>query len=422
MSALFSWIDIPFSRHASHTLHWSGKRRFLRPRHAFRPEICWTRLQHSDDTTLIVQSIACQGSLPHCVSISLRFNAASMLPSRITLYDVAKAAGVHASTASRALNAETRHLITSDVVDRVQKTADKLGYQHNAIASSLRTRRSNAVGIVIPDLLNSVFPPIIVGIEEMLGEAGYVLTIASLGNDAGRHSAVLDAMLARQVDGLILATATLDDVSVERLVRRGIPLVMVNRRDRTSRAPSVVTDDESGIALAVEHLVALGHRRIGHIAGPQTLSTGVARLRGFVAAMQSRNLVADNSCVEIAKSYSRVAGKEAVAALLGKRSKITAIVAANDLLALGGYDAFREAKLRCPEDISITGYNDMPLVDLVSPPLTTVRIQHRQMGIEAARLLIRKLEDPKSASVGVILNPDLVVRASTASPKTIHRR
>ena len=341
-----------------------------------------------------------------------------MPPSRITLYDVAKAAGVHASTVSRALNTETRHLITGEVVDRVLKTADKLGYRHNAIASSLRTRRSNAVGILIPDLLNSVFPPIIVGIEEMLREAGYVLTIASHDNNAGRHSAVLDAMLARQVDGLILATATLDDISVERLVQRGIPLVMVNRRDRSSRAPSVITDDESGIGLAVEHLAALGHRRIGHIAGPQTLSTGVARLRGFLAAMQARNLVADDSCVEIAKSYSRVAGKEAVAALLGKKKKITAIVAANDLLALGGYDAFREAKLRCPEDISITGYNDMPLVDLVSPPLTTVRIQHRQMGIEAARLLIRKLEDPKSASVGVVLNPELIVRASTAPPKS----
>jgi LacI family transcriptional regulator len=345
-----------------------------------------------------------------------------MAPLKTTLYDVAKAAGVHTSTVSRALNAETRHLITTEVVDRVQKTANKLGYRHNAIASSLRTRRSNAVGIVIPDLLNSVFPPIIVGIEEMLREAGYMLTIASHGNDAGRHSAVLDAMLARQVDGLILATATLDDVSVERLVQRGIPLVMVNRRDRTSRAPSVITDDESGIALAVEHLVALGHWRIGHIAGPQTLSTGVARLRGFVSAMQARNLNADELCIEIAKSYSRVAGKEAVTGLLRKKNKITAIVAANDLLALGGYDAFREAKLRCPEDMSITGYNDMPLVDLVSPPLTTVRIQHRQMGIEAARLLIRKLEDPKSTNVGVTLNPDFIVRASTAPPKANRRR
>ena len=345
-----------------------------------------------------------------------------MAPPKTTLYDVAKAAGVHTSTVSRALNAETRHLITTEVVDRVQKTADDLGYRHNAIASSLRTRRSNAVGVIIPDLLNAVFPPIIVGIEEMLREAGYVLTIASHGNDADRHSAILDAMLARQVDGLIMATATLDDVSVERLVQRGVPVVMVNRRDRTGRAPSVVTDDESGIALAVDHLATLGHRHIGHIAGPQTLSTGVARLRGFITAMQARGLVADNSVIAIAESYGRLAGKVAVAALLGKKNKLTAIVAANDLLALGGYDAFREAKLHCPEQISITGYNDMPLVDLVSPPLTTVRIQHHQMGMEAARLLIRKLDDPKSANVGIILSPDLIVRSSTARPKNTRRR
>jgi LacI family transcriptional regulator len=339
-----------------------------------------------------------------------------MAASRTTLYDVAKAAGVHASTASRALNLETKHLISAEVVERVQASADKLGYRHNALASSLRTRRSNAVGVVIPDLMNAVFPPIIVGIEETLREAGYGLTIGSHGNDPARHATVLDSMLARQVDGLILATATLGDASVERLVQRGIPVVMVNRRERSGRAPSVVTDDESGIALAVEHLVEAGHRNIAHLGGPQTFSTGVARLRGFMDAMQARGLECDPSRISIAESYSRAAGRAAALPLLAKKTRVSAIVAANDLLALGCYDALAEVGLECPAQISVTGYNDMPLVDLVSPPLTTVRIQHHQMGVEAARLLIRKLDDASTPNVGVVLNPELVVRRSTAAP------
>lgn len=345
-----------------------------------------------------------------------------MAAPKITLQDVAKAAGVHTSTASRALNPETRQLITPEVADRVQLTARKMGYRTNAIASSLRRRRSKAIGVVIPDLLNAVFPPILVGIEQALREAGYDLTIGSDGNDRARHAEVLENMLGRQVDGLIMATATVDDSAVVDLVRRGVPLVMVNRRDRRSRAPSVVTDDNRGIGLAVDHLVELGHVDIAHIAGPQDLSTGVVRLRGFLDAMAARDLPADPTRVVVAQSYGREAGRAAGMALLGAKAPPTAVVGANDLLALGLYDALREAGLRCPQDVSVTGYNDMPLVDMVAPPLTTVRIQHHQMGAEAARLLMRKLEHAETPDVDVVLHPALVVRSSTARPRVAARR
>lgn len=340
-----------------------------------------------------------------------------MVAPKITLQDVAKAAGVHTSTASRALNPETRRLITPEVADRVQSTARKLGYRANAIASSLRRRRSKAVGVVIPDLLNAVFPPILVGIEQTLREHGYDLTIGSDGNDRDRHAAVLEGMLGRQVDGLILATATVDDPAVVDLVRRGVPVVMVNRRDGRSRASSVVTDDDRGIGLAVRHLADLGHADIGHIAGPQDLSTGVSRLRGFGDAVQERHLPSDPGRIVVVPSYGRESGRAAAVALLGAGPPPTGIVAANDLLALGVYDALREAGLRCPRDISVTGYNDMPLVDLVAPPLTTVRIPHHEMGAEAARLLLRKLDRPETPDVDVVLHPTLVVRSSTARPR-----
>lgn len=345
-----------------------------------------------------------------------------MIASRAKLQDVAKAAGVHMSTASRALNPATRHMITPEAAGRVERAARELGYSVNALASGLRRRRSHAIGVVIPDLLNAVFPPIIVGIERALRDSGYGLTIASDGNDPGRHAGVLETMLARQVDGLIMATATLDDPAVEDLVRRGVIVVMVNRRDRRSRASSVVTDDQRGIALAVDHLVSLGHKRISHLAGPQMLSTGSARQRGFVEAMAGHGLPADGTSIRIAETFGRGAGKVAAAALLARSERPTAIVAANDLLAMGCYDALRDLGLGCPRDVSVTGYNDMPLVDLVSPPLTTVRIQHHQMGAEAARLLLRKLEDATAPDVDLVLHADLVIRGSSGRPRASPRR
>ena len=229
-----------------------------------------------------------------------------MRPSRsITLKDVAEAASVHLSTASRALNPETQHLITPEVVEQIQEVARKLDYRMNIFASSLRTKRSNAVGILIPDLLNAVFPPIIAGIEETVNREGYEITIASDSNDPKRHATVLEGMLSRQVDGLIVATAMLKDPALTQLIDRGIAAVLVNRRDNTSRASSVVTDDERGMALAVEHLVSLGHRDIGHIAGPPNFSTGAIRLRGFVNAMKANGLNVGDSRIAVADAYGR---------------------------------------------------------------------------------------------------------------------
>jgi len=237
-----------------------------------------------------------------------------------------------------------------------------------------------------------------------------------------RDATVIESMLSRQVDGLILATAILKDRAITELASRNIPAVMVNRRDEQGRTSSVISDDERGIALAVEHLVSLGHRDICHIGGPQNLSTGVTRLRGFVKAMKDHDLKVPDTHVEVAASYSRADGARAAHQLFAKARRPTAIVAANDLLALGCYDALRSAGIRCPADTSITGYNDMPLVDLVSPPLTTVRIEHHQMGIEAAGLLLRKLAEPASPTVDIVLRPTLILRESTAAPRTRKRR
>jgi LacI family transcriptional regulator len=194
-----------------------------------------------------------------------------------------------------------------------------------------------------------------------------------------------------------------------------VPIVLVNRSDGGHRVSSVVSDDSLGMSLAVDHLTSLEHRRIGHIAGPQNVSTGKFRLDGFKAAMQAAGNDTPDSAIAVAVAFTRAAGRDAARALLDQSPTLTAVVAANDLIALGLYDVLKERGLTCPDDISIVGHNDMPFVDMISPPLTTVHIRHRQMGLHAARLLMNLVRDQSSGAADMVLKPELVVRESTAA-------
>jgi LacI family transcriptional regulator len=340
--------------------------------------------------------------------------------SPVTLKHVADAAGVHFSTVSRALNPATRSRVKPHISDRILATAQRLGYRANSLASSLRTRRSYVVGVVVPDIASLLFPPILEGIEATLLKEGYMTIVANSANDAARHRRILTGMIERQVDGLILATATLDEPLPGEWTA-GRAVVLINRTDETGRAPAVVNDDIRGIGLAVRHLAALGHTRIAHSAGPRRLSTGMMRLRGFQLAVGELSLAPTETPVVQAEAFTREAGRAACHDLLERGCGVTAIVAANDLLALGCYDAFAERGVACPRDMSVTGYNDAPFVDMVSPPLTTVRIRQREMGIEAARLLLARMHG-EGVTADVLLRPELVQRRSTDVPARSEQR
>jgi LacI family transcriptional regulator len=334
----------------------------------------------------------------------------------VTLKQVAEAAGVHFSTVSRALNPATRAQVKPQIAARVLQTAQQLGYRANALASSLRTRRSHVVGMVVPDIMSLLFPPILEGVEATLLTEGYMTIVANSANDPGRLRRILSGLMERQVDGLILATATLRDPILDEGIEARAPVVLINRTDENGRAPAVVSDDIRGIGLAVRHLAALGHRRIAHIAGPRWLSTGMMRLRGFNLAIGELSLADPKPPVTEAEAFTREAGRKACLGLIASHPDITAIVAANDLLALGCYDAFAERHIACPSDISVTGYNDAPFVDMVSPPLTTVRIKQHEMGVEAARLLLARMNG-QEVKADVLLRPELMRRRSTAAPR-----
>jgi len=332
---------------------------------------------------------------------------------RITLKDVARQVGVHPSTVSRVLNPDTRNMVTREIADRVTHAAEQLGYRPNPFAYSLKTNRSRLVGVLVPDLVNPIFPPIIRGIESVLEASGYTAIVANTDNHEERERVILDRMGERQVDGLILATAHREDATVNRRRNAGLPTVLVNRTIVDPSVFAVVNEDRAGIRMAVEHLAALGHRRIAHVAGPQTLSTGHRRLAGFQEVMAEAGLEVDPDLVVSGATYTEEEGNKALSALLTAKRDFTAVVAANDLLALGCYDALEAHGLRCPEDVSVTGFNDMPFVDKLRPPLTTVRIPLYEIGADAARLLLGQLSDHPAEPRTVYAMPTLIVRGST---------
>lgn len=333
---------------------------------------------------------------------------------RAILRDVARLAGVHPATASRALNEETRQLVHSETVRRIEEAARALDYRPDHVARSLKTRRSATIGVVLPDLTNPMFPPIVRGIEDRLVSSGYVPLIGNTDNDESRERLVLERLEARQVDGLIIATARRKHPRLVDIARSGLPVVLVNRVVDGHRLPSVSVDDSAGIQTAVGHLTGLGHRCIAHIAGPQELSTGAGRYRGFRTGIEAAGLVGDDELVVFAEAFSEAAGYAGGCELLRRRREVTAIVAANDMLALGCLRALVQAGLNCPRDVSLVGFNDMPFVDRVSPPLTSVGLPHYEVGTYAAELVLERIDDCRGPVKELFLAPRLVVRASTA--------
>jgi LacI family transcriptional regulator len=339
-----------------------------------------------------------------------------MATTPVTLRDVARRAGVHAGTASRALNPATRSLVNPETAEKVVRAAEELGYRPNPLARGLKTNRSFTIGVVVPDLTNPLFPPIVRGIEDALASVGYTALLANTDNEPEKERLHFQTMKDRQVEGFIMATAERDHPLIEDAMAADVPIVLVNRTVDSSSVYAVITDDHRGSALAVDHLVGLGHERIAHIVGPERYSTGKARHRGFIDAMKGARLRPDRKIIRFTRTFTESEGARVFRKLLGEGKDFTAVFAGNDLLALGCYDVMAEAGLRCPDDISIVGFNDIPFLDKLRPPLTTVRIPHYELGRRATDLILERLQNPSTEPVTIQLEPHLIVRGSTSPP------
>jgi LacI family transcriptional regulator len=329
----------------------------------------------------------------------------------VTLKQLSRLAGVHPSTVARVLGEDPHQRVSDEVRQRIVALAHEHGYQPNHLARSLRTKRTEVIGTLIPDISNPFFALLFRGIEDALAQRAFSVILANTDDDPTREERGIAMLRGRQVDGLILATARRNDPAVLELAAEGFPFVMVNRHTDPIAANAVVPDDYAGAGAAVEHLIALGHRHIGHIAGSDSISTGHSRRHGYRDALHRHSLPVDPALVGQG-NYRESGGYEAMRGLLALDQPPTAVFAVNDLAASGALRAAREAGLHVPRDVSIVGFNDLSTVVQTTPALTTLRVPLHEMGMAAGQLLAQLLNEEMSAEP-VVMPVTLVVREST---------
>jgi len=327
---------------------------------------------------------------------------------RPTINDVAARAGVSKSLVSLALRGSPR--VSDESRAAIEAAAAELGYRPNAAARSLADRRSRSIGVMVLDLHNPIFAEIIDGVYAVTEERGYHTMLVSGRDDPDAERSEIDTLLQFQIEGLMLLGHRLPGGPMGAITAE-CPAIMVSHRDDSVPGlDSVTNDDAAGARLAVDHLVALGHRRIAHVDGGDNQ---VARLRrsGYLAAMQAHGLGDLARC--FGGSFTDDGGYRGARAALRSRQRPTALFVANDLAAVGALAAATDAGLRVPDDLSVVGYDGMALGGLRSLDLTTVAQPLREMGHAAARMLLERVERPREAPAHLDVAPQLVVRGTT---------
>lgn len=337
-------------------------------------------------------------------------------PSAATLHDVAKSAGVHPSTASRALDPARQHLLSEETRSRVARAAEALGYQVNTLARSLRTGSTGLVGVVTPDVANPFIGQFLRGAEDVLGTTGRMLLIAESHDDADVLASVLEQLVTRRLDALIVTAARRGDEATLGRAAAALPVVLAVRSLESGGLPTIVHDDRLGASMAVQHLASLGHQRLAQIRGSDDVSSFRERSLGYTQALAAAG-AQDVSLPDACAEPTVVQGSRLAQPLLDLpvEGRPTAIFAHNDLLAVGVLAAMTERGLHCPDDISVVGYNDSLLTDHLAPPLTTVRVPTSELGARAGRA-VHALLAGGDLEVDLPPHPELVVRRSTAAP------
>jgi LacI family transcriptional regulator len=331
-------------------------------------------------------------------------------PGRVTIHDVAAAAGVSKSTVSRVLD-ERLPRSESETAKRVRQVASNLGYMRDVAAASLRRGRSMTIGVVVPRLTDTVMAMFYEAVAHACARAGQFAIVATTDDAPQADRAAAQTLLQRGVDGLILSTARDGDDFPEELAARGTAFVLALRTD--GKSLSSVADDRLGGYLATRHLLDLGHRRIGLIAGPSYASSSRGRIAGYREAMAEAGVDLDPAWITGA-SFSIDAGVEAAEMLMRLPARPTAIFAVNDNTAIGAMSALRRLDLAIPEDVSLVGYNDIPIVSRLGTPMTTVRVPFDQIAAAALDLLTHGAEGGPRVRVAT---PTLIPRRSTSAPR-----
>jgi DNA-binding LacI/PurR family transcriptional regulator len=332
---------------------------------------------------------------------------------RVTATDVAAKLGISAMTVSRALN--NRPHVDEETRMKVIRTARSLGYSPNHIAKSLVLKKTQTIGVVVPEITHSFFPEAIRGIEEITYRAGYHLILTYSAEDARRERDAILTLESKRVDGILISMAQgVEDYEVyKHLIRVGIPVVFFDRCVHRIGASCVSIDDEESAKRITLHLIDHGYKRIAHLSGPQRVSIGRARLRGFKKALVTGKLEYHKELIA-ESGFQEGGGYEAMKKLLSlpRRLYPRAVVSVNDPAAFGAIKAIEEHGLRIPDDIAIVGFSDDIRASLMPTPLTTVRQPAYELGKRAAQKLLELIEGTSRRIDEIIVNTDQVIRKS----------
>jgi LacI family transcriptional regulator, galactose operon repressor len=342
----------------------------------------------------------------------------------VTLKDVAGAANVHVSTASRALDPASSWRISQATVARVERAAERLGYVPDMIAQGLKRGTTTMVGIVVSDLENPLFGPVIRGISGRLERRGFVTLVAETLEDHDRFERTLNHLLSRRVNAIVVAAArTGDRHMLDRFSARDAACIMAVRNIDGLGLPYVIHDDQHGGELAAGHLVELGHTVLAQLRGPSEIDVFAKRGEGFRRTVGAQGLV-DVTISELASLVTVHEGRRLMELTLDQNrdNPPTAVFAHADVMAVGAIEALEARGLRCPEDISVIGYDDVPLVSHLRPALSTIELPAEEIGLRAGDMLLSLIDDPDAEPGSISLPARLIARASTGPAPASRRR
>jgi LacI family transcriptional regulator len=332
---------------------------------------------------------------------------------RMDIREIAKRAKVSTATVSRAINRVPS--VNPQLAKRVWSVVEELGYYPNTQARALVSGRSRMFGLVISEITNPFFPEIIHVFESIAVQHGYEILLASTGNDPKLMETSVRRMIERRVEGVAIMTFGMEEVLLEDLKLRKVPLVFVDVGPPRPRVSNIRIDYLHGVRQAVQHLAALRHSRIGFITGPLRLKSALARKQAFLRSMQEIGLESDPQLI-VEGDHTMEGGMAAFTSLLERPVKPTAVLCSNDMTAIGVMRKSHEAGIAIPRDLSVVGFDDIRLAQFVIPPLTTVQMSQRELALLAFDALKEEIarETPTPNGSEYILKTHLVLRESTS--------
>jgi DNA-binding LacI/PurR family transcriptional regulator len=328
---------------------------------------------------------------------------------RITIKDIARAAGLTPSSVSRALNNHPR--ISRQTKEKVLALARKMGYSPNLFARGLVKKKTYLIGLQVYDFRNPFYAELTRAIQDTAQEFGYWVIQASTDDDRDKTEFLVDSMIKMGVEGIIFASCKLQDKTVEKLIDTGFPVVLANRRLKKDIGDYVVLDNTYGAYLMVNHLINHGYRRIAMISGPRSVSTSADRDRGYRQALKDRGLSVDGEIIKYG-SFSQETGFRFAKQLMALLNPPQAIFCGDDAIALGAMKALGEVGRRVPDDVAVVGFDDAEISSHPLIQLTTVSQNLREMGRIAARTMVDRIEGRQKNPQRILIEPHLIIRRS----------